>query len=60
MFFVFFSLSGNQASSKSGYSQNGGGGGNMKEEDRGGGEGVKKGDGEGTDSMGTSQQKDNK
>lgn len=51
---------GNQASSKSGYSQNGGGGGNMKEEDRGGGEGVKKGDGEGTDSMGTSQQKDNK
>lgn len=32
----------------------------MREEDRGGGEGIKKGDGEGTDSMGTSQQKDNK
>lgn len=31
----------------------------MREEDRGG-EGIKKGDGEGTDSMGTSQQKDNK
>lgn len=59
--FFFSTLSGNQTSSKSGYSQNEGGGGNMREEDRGGGgEGIKKGDGEGTDSMGTSQQKDNK